>query len=147
VRRSTCFSIAGLWLATIVTGAACAQPPEEAAFDAGLAQMGESVYLRRCASCHGGDARGHGPASGALQTPPPDLTLISARRDGEFPEGEMARFIDGRFDLPAHGSREMPIWGERLGEAIPESSLAEEVARGKIATLIEYLKSIQRSGD
>lgn len=59
----------------------------------------------------------------------------------------MALFIDGRFDLPAHGSREMPIWGARLGEAIPESSLAEEIVRGKIATLIEYLKSIQRGGD
>jgi mono/diheme cytochrome c family protein len=150
VRFSSCSSIAGLWLATILTGVACAQPPaegEEAAIDTGLAEMGEPVYLRRCASCHGEDARGQGPAAEALEKPPPDLTLIRARRGGEFPEGEIARYIDGRFDLPAHGSREMPIWGERLGDTIPESSLAEEITRGTIATLIEYLKSIQRSGD
>ena len=93
------------------------------------------------------EARGHGPASGALKVPPSDLTLIAHRRGGEFPNGEVALFIDGRFDLPAHGSRDMPIWGARLGEAIPESSIGEEIVRGKIATLIEYLKSIQREGD
>ena len=38
----------------------------------------------------------------------------------------------------------MPVWGERFGEAIPESGVAEEVTRGQIAVLVEYLKSIQR---
>ena len=57
----------------------------------------------------------------------------------------MARFIDGRFALPAHGNREMPIWGQTFGEAIPESSLAEEVTRGQIAVLVSTLKSIQRA--
>ena len=38
----------------------------------------------------------------------------------------------------------MPVWGERFGDTIPESGVAEEVSRGHIATLIEYLKSIQR---
>ncbi|MBW2288525.1 MAG: c-type cytochrome [Deltaproteobacteria bacterium] len=131
-------------------GVACAQSlaePDEAAFDAGLAEMGADIFKRRCGSCHGVDARGHGPASGALKVPPSDLTQIALRRGGEFPNGEIALFIDGRFDLPAHGSYDMPIWGARLGEAIPESSLAEEIVRGKIATLIEYLKSIQRGSD
>ncbi len=51
--------------------------------------------------------------------------------------------IDGRFDLPAHGSREMPIWGARLAEEIPVFATGEEVARGRIASLVEYLKSLQ----
>jgi mono/diheme cytochrome c family protein len=137
-------------VAAVVPGVACAQSTtdsDEAAIDFALAGIGAEVYLRRCAACHGVDARGHGPALSALKVPPPDLTQIAHRRDGEFPIGEMARFIDGRFDLPAHGSREMPIWGERLGEAIPEASLGDEIVRGKIATLIEYLKSIQRGAD
>ena len=146
MRRSTRITIVGLFATSIFTGAACAQSDpagDASAIDAGLAEMGESIYLRRCGSCHGVDARGHGPASGALKVAPTDLTRIAARRDGQFPDGEIARFIDGRFDLPAHGSHEMPIWGESLGNTIPDSGLSEEVVRGKIATLIEYLKSIQ----
>jgi len=141
---------AAAFATAVLTGAACAQPAvesEEPAFDTGLAEMGAEIYRRRCASCHGVDARGHGPASGALRVPPPDLTRIAHRRRGEFASAEIALFIDGRFDLPAHGSSDMPIWGAHLGEAIPESSLAEEIVRGKIATLLEYLKSIQREGD
>jgi mono/diheme cytochrome c family protein len=131
----------------LVAFGASAEPATEsddAAFDEVLAEMGAPVFERRCASCHGLDGRGAGPASGALRTAPADLTRIAVRRAGDFPDGEIARFIDGRFDISAHGSCEMPVWGERLGETIPESSLAEEITRGKIATLLEYLKSIQR---
>jgi mono/diheme cytochrome c family protein len=120
------------------------EAPDEVGYDIGLAEMGQPVFERRCASCHGDAARGDGPVAPTLKVPPADLTRIAARRGGDFPDGEIARFIDGRFDFPAHGSRLMPVWGERLGEAIPESGLAEEVTRGKIATLLEYLKSLQR---
>ena len=72
------------------------------------------------------------------------MTRIAARRDGVFPDGEISRTIDGRFDIPSHGSREMPVWGEQFSQAIPESGLGDEVARGRIATLVEYLKSIQQ---
>ena len=49
-----------------------------------------------------------------------------------------------RASSSAHGSREMPVWGQRFAEAIPEAGVGDEVARGKIASLVEYLKSIQR---
>jgi mono/diheme cytochrome c family protein len=150
LERSIRSMIAVVFVTGLLAGVACAQSPtnaDDVGFDIGLAEMGAEVYLRRCASCHGVDGRGQGPAWEALKVPPPDLTQVSHRRGGEFPDGEMALFIDGRFDLPAHGSRDMPVWGERLGEAIPESSLAEEIVRGRIATLIEYLKSIQRGSD
>ena len=120
--------------------AALAQP----AFDPVLAEMGKESFPRYCGSCHGLRGEGDGPAAGALLTRPPDLTRIAARRGGRFPAGEIARFIDGRFAPAAHGSREMPVWGERLGEAIPETGVGDEVTRGKIAVLVEYLKSIQR---
>ena len=113
--------------------------------DAALAEMGRPVFQRYCASCHGSAARGDGPGAPTLRVPPADLTLIALRREGVFPDAEIARFIDGRFELPSHGTREMPIWGTRFGSNIPESDLAESVTRGRIALLIEYLKSIQRS--
>ena len=122
------------------SGAAVAEPP----FDPVLAEMGKEAFPRYCGSCHGLRAEGDGPAADALRTRPADLTRIAARRGGSFPAGEIARFIDGRFALSSHGSREMPVWGERFGENIPEAGIAEEMTRGKIAVLVEYLKSIQR---
>jgi hypothetical protein len=84
------------------------------------------------------------PVATALRTAPADLTHIANRRGGEFPDGEIARYIDGRFDVSAHGAREMPVWGERFAELLPGPGIGEEAARGKIAVLLEYLKSIQR---
>lgn len=115
------------------------------AADPVLAELGQSVFLRHCGACHGTDARGDGPAAGALRVAPSDLTRIAARRGGSFPEGEVARFIDGRFAVQAHGTREMPIWGERFGEQVPDAGVSEEVARGKISVVVEYLRAIQRA--
>jgi len=119
------------------------RPPAPAA-DPVLADLGEVVFLRNCAACHGSSGRGDGPVAGALRVAPSDLTRIGSRRGGSFPEGEVARMIDGRFSVQAHGTREMPVWGERMGERIPEAGVSEEVVRGQISVLIEYLKSIQR---
>jgi mono/diheme cytochrome c family protein len=108
-----------------------------------LVEVGAELFATHCASCHGTDARGDGPAASALRTPPTDLTRIAARNGGVFPESSTARLIDGRFDLPAHGSREMPICGARLADRIPDMATGDEVARGRIASLVEYLKSLQ----
>ena len=120
-------------------------PPPAAAPDPVLADLGEPVFRRHCGACHGESGRGDGPAAGTLRVAPADLTRIAARRGGSFPEGEIARFIDGRFAVQAHGTREMPIWGQRLGEQIPEAGVSEEVVRGQISVVVEYLKSIQRA--
>jgi hypothetical protein len=37
----------------------------------------------------------------------------------------------------------MPIWGRRLAEPIAEGTSGEEVARGRIDLLVEYLETIQ----
>lgn len=130
-----------LLLSACLAGAPTASEPQP--LDPLLAELGQPLYERHCASCHGLDGQGDGPAAGALRTPPADLTGIARRRDGAFPRGEIARFVDGRFALSAHGSRDMPVWGTRFGEAIPETDVAESITRGKIAALVEYLMSIQ----
>jgi mono/diheme cytochrome c family protein len=134
--------VAGL-LAGLALGASGVRA--ETPYDPVLAELGAESFPRYCGSCHGVKGRGDGPSAGSLIQPPADLTRIAARRGGSFPAGEIARFIDGRFAVTAHGTREMPVWGERFSEAIPDSGVSEEVARGKIAVLVEYLKSIQRS--
>lgn len=117
---------------------------EQSAYDPVLAQLGTPLFARHCAACHGVGGRGDGPAAEAMRKPPADLTAIAARRAGVFPTSEIALFIDGRFEVPAHGSREMPVWGQRFGADVPEPGVGESIARGNIASLVEYLKSIQQ---
>jgi mono/diheme cytochrome c family protein len=112
-----------------------------------LAGLGETPFKRHCASCHGMDARGSGPVARSLQTPPANLRRIAQRRGGTFPSAEIARKIDGRFEVEAHGTREMPVWGRVFGADIPETDTAESIARGQVSVLVEYLKSIQDPAD
>ena len=100
---------------------------------------GQQSFVRYCSACHGVTGRGDGPAAPALRTPPADLTRIAQRHGGHFPAAEMAAYINGRTVVPAHGSREMPIWGERFGEMAGGGSVGEEVVRGNFLVLIEYL--------
>jgi hypothetical protein len=58
--------------------------------------------------------------------------------------------IDGRAskEIGPHGSREMPVWGDRFGAPAlsksPEmAGRAEWYIRGRIMTLIDYLNRIQ----
>jgi mono/diheme cytochrome c family protein len=127
-------------MAAFAAHSAAAEP----AFDPVLVELGAPLYVQHCASCHGREGRGDGPAAPALVRRPADLTAIAARRGGAFPAGEIARVVDGRFDLAAHGSREMPVWGARFGEHVPDPEIKDSIARGNIACLVEYLKSIQR---
>jgi len=134
------------WLcgALLALGATTSSAGDTPSFDPMLAEMGAERFAEYCSSCHGRKARGDGPVRFALTTPPADLTRIAARRGGKFPDGEIGRMIDGRFDITAHGTREMPVWGERFSSSIPEGEIAEGITRGYIATLIEFLKSVQR---
>jgi mono/diheme cytochrome c family protein len=73
---------------------------------------GADIFRNYCASCHGVDGRGHGPASAALKHGAPDLTRIAQRNRGTFPFQRVKEIIEGRESGPlAHGSREMPVWG------------------------------------
>ena len=125
-----------------------APPPAPAqagkpSYDLVLAELGQPHFATYCASCHGIEGRGDGPAARALETPPADLRRIALRRGGVFPDAEIARKIDGRFEIGAHGSREMPVWGRSFAADVPETDTAESISRGMISVLVEYLKSIQ----
>lgn len=118
--------------------------PVESTPGSTLSEAGRTLYLRYCASCHGMDARGNGPTAAALRVPPTDLTRLARVNRGTFPAARVSETIDGRIQLPAHGTREMPIWGERLGDDIGNRDTREEVVRGRIWFLVEYLRTLQR---
>lgn len=109
-----------------------------------VAEAGRSFFLESCASCHGSDARGNGPAAASLAAAPADLTAIAIRRDGKFPAGEIGEIIDGRSMVAAHGDREMPVWGDRFTEEEGGDSMSERLVKGRIMMLMSYLKAIQK---
>jgi len=100
------------------------------------------LYLRNCASCHGIKGDGQGPVAAQLKTPPTDLRLLSLRYGNPLPEDQIARFIDGRADIVAHGPREMPVWGEQVWK-YPEGTEPSSQVTSRVADLVAYLQSIQ----
>lgn len=108
------------------------------------APSGQHVFRSSCAGCHGIDARGNGPIAPILSVPVPDLTLIVARRGGQFPVDEVFRIVDGQADLPAHGPRHMPVWGYEFFGDDPDDEAAHRRATDKIDRLVNYLRSLQR---
>lgn len=105
---------------------------------------GVEMYERLCASCHGVDGKGHGPVASLIKTGVPDLTRIAWRDGGEFPAEDVHRMIDGRLERPAHGTRDMPVWGWQFYRSENPDD-AEERARvdAIIRRLVDYLRSIQ----
>ncbi|MCP4203180.1 MAG: c-type cytochrome [bacterium] len=110
---------------------------------------GEELYGQLCASCHGMDATGNGPAAPALAMPVPDLTRLALDNDGEFPTEGVEKSIQGGGKIVAHGSVEMPVWGRVLGDVRPDFKpyRREAFAKQQIFNLTEYLKSIQVEED
>jgi hypothetical protein len=107
---------------------------------------GYQLYLQYCASCHGENGRGMGPVSPYLTVKPTDLTHITARRSGEFPREQLKRIIAGEELPPGHGTRTMPVWGERLQDDLIGGANKTAIAGGRISFLVDYLSSIQDTG-
>lgn len=117
-------------------------PAQEKSADEVTIEEGKLLYRVHCVACHGEEARGDGAIRDQLETPPPDLTLIAQRNGGKFPAEKVAETIDGRSELPTHGTREMPVWGFSFQAAGLDSDQEAEV-QGRINSLTRYLESIQ----
>lgn len=113
-------------------------------------EYGEREYRQSCASCHGEEGIGDGLISGKVTPAPPNLQLIAERAGGRFPLKRVYEIVDGREVLEAHGSPDMPIWGERFNaetedELQPQSSLTilRMITATRIMSLVFFLDSIQ----
>ena len=100
---------------------------------------GPDLFRAYCASCHGKDGRGNGPAAPAIKARVPDLTVIAKNNGGQFPSARVRRIIMGDDVISAHGSREMPVWGPIFHQ------IESDVDRGyvRVENLVKYVESIQ----
>ncbi len=99
---------------------------------------GREIFHAYCATCHGADAKGGGPAVAALKTKPADLTQLAQRNNGKFPNAAVTEMLRN-VDQPAHGSTEMPIWGPVL-HSVSDNPRELEL---RINNIVAYLASIQ----
>ena len=104
------------------------------------AVSGKGMYTAYCAVCHGTDGKGGGPAASALKIPPTDLTLLSKNNGGKYPSLKVAASIRNESELPAHGSKEMPVWGTLFWSV---SSGHESEVQQRVANLTKYIESLQ----
>lgn len=105
---------------------------------------GELEYRRNCAVCHGIDGRGDGIMNKYLTLPPANLRELAKNSGGKFPFWEVYHKIDGLTEVRAHGTRDMPIWGDLFrGEAEGDGKFALTQAVGRILSLTFYLQHIQ----
>ena len=114
--------------------------------------MGKSEYLASCATCHGADAKGKGPLSSELRVAPTDLTILAKKNNGVFPVKAIYEIIDGRQPVLGHGTRDMPIWGNRYTPSQIQQAIRgpldltydpEFIVRTRILAIIDYLNRIQ----
>ena len=119
---------------------------------------GKAEFLSSCASCHGADGKGKGPVSEQLKVAPADLTILAKTNNGVFPANAVYETIYGSKNVAAHGTPEMPIWGERFNPTMnyphiidptydaldPSRGLRDVVVRTRILAVIDYLSRIQQ---
>lgn len=101
---------------------------------------GKITYQKHCAACHGESGKGDGPVASALKPAPTDLTALSKSHEGKFPEGFVAAALKFGRNLSAHGSPDMPVWGERFKTMEP---LHDPTGQQHLDDLLAYLKTIQ----
>jgi len=136
-------------IAAVVIG--CGNGSQAQEFDAGKFE-----YQVGCAACHGIEGKGMGPVAVLFGVPPPDLTVLAKKNNGVFPFNFVYEVIDGRKVIIAHGTRDMPIWGNRYmpnpnRAANPNASDLfvnpsydpETIVRMRILAVIDYLNRIQ----
>ena len=123
----------------VSAGAAGAQTKvEKAPIKQTPASDAGKMFDTYCAVCHGKDGKGKGPAAASLAKVPADLTKLAARNGGAFPEVKVRRYIEGLDEVSAHGSRDMPMWGDLF------RSLNRDTAAIRIEALAQHLKAMQQ---
>ena len=100
---------------------------------------GRDSFQQYCAPCHGTSGRGDGPVASALRARPADLTTLARRNGGAFPGDRVRDFVTGTGrTLAAHGTTEMPIWGQMFRAFESDARVRE-----RMVNLVTYIESLQ----
>jgi mono/diheme cytochrome c family protein len=137
--RNILFPLTFAMSLSVMAAAQAPRPPAQPEFY--KSTDGQELYKFYCANCHGMDAKGR-PATPAMRSPSTDLTQLAARNGGVFPRDRVIAVIKhGSPATPAHGPKNMPVWGAIFRSMEPSDTLVEI----RIENLVRYLESLQES--
>ena len=105
---------------------------------------GAQFYAQNCVACHGVSGKGDGPTAQAQVLRLPDLTTISQRNGGEFPQARVMSYIWGDPNND-HLDRVMPSFGGRIADDLVPVEIVGFLTPTprQLAGLYFYLQSIQ----
>ncbi|HZR84263.1 MAG TPA: c-type cytochrome [Candidatus Binatia bacterium] len=132
-RARTAALVVGVALASALAVAGSSSPAAEPG-------SGEILYRRYCASCHGVGGRGDGAVAASLATQPTDLTTLSDDR------AELMEKIDGRRTIRAHGTADMPVWGETFEQKLIGERHRRRTALLAVQAIADYVASLRPGG-
>jgi mono/diheme cytochrome c family protein len=132
--------LGGALVTTVVVGETQSKKEQKPAPKQASIASGQATFLKYCASCHGKDAKGDGPAAFVLRTPAPDLTTLSKRHENKYPGGYVSAVLTFGKSLASHGSEDMPIWGSRFKTIDP---VHDPTGQQHIDDVSAYLGSLQ----
>lgn len=101
---------------------------------------GQEMFKSYCGVCHGEDGKGNGPAASAMKVSPVDLTTLAQKNGGKYPALHVSSVVRGEADLPAHGTKDMPVWGPLF---LRLSQGHEAEVQQRVTNLNQYIESIQ----
>jgi mono/diheme cytochrome c family protein len=104
---------------------------------------GKAMYASYCAACHGASGKGDGPAASEFKAPPTDLTQLAKNNRGTFPSDHLYTVLQHGAKTPAHGSSDMPVWGQLFGSLEPSAPTDQLKVNQRIHNLVDYLKTLQ----
>lgn len=100
---------------------------------------GAQMYQSYCASCHGAQGKGNGPAVEFLQTPAPDLTKLSLMNGGEYPEARVFAKLRHSSPSGSEASLTMPDW-DRLFRNLHSNQSQVNLREYNLTTYIQSLQ-------
>jgi len=104
------------------------------------ASSGKEMYHSYCASCHGVDGTGNGPAAPALKKAPTNLTQLAQKNGGKFPTDRIQASLKDNYDAP-HGSKDMPVWGPLFSSVSAENTAMVQL---RIKNVTDYIGTLHK---
>lgn len=113
-------------------------------------RLGRIEFNAYCAQCHGASGKGDGIIAHLLTVAPADLTGLQRDNGGVFPFARIYDTIESGGAIGAHGTPEMPAWGERytvdaflLYDFRIDPAERDAFIRGRILALTEFISTLQ----
>ncbi len=113
----------------------------EEKLDKAAAMKGQTIFKRYCVACHGRSGQGDGSLSKDLRSTVPDITELGQKNRGVFPFELVIRLVDGRETARAHGSPDMPAWGDAFEKTTGTNA---ETVDEAIRRLAHFIWSLQK---